>query len=278
MLARAGGALARVPVVISSIHSENFGGSLRRLALAWTDSFASVTTVVSQRVGERLVRLGAAPARVRVIPNGIDTNAVGPHLRVGRTAVRRAIGVRDDAFLWLAAGRLEEPKDYPNLIAATAQLAAAWPHMALAIAGQGPLFEDIRADVARRGLERVVTLLGIRDDVPACMAAADAMVLASAWEGLPNVIIESLAVGTPVVSTDVGGVREVVQHGASGFVVPPRNADALAAAMARMMTLSAAERTHMGAIGCEHVQQHFTLEGVLRDWSGLFNELFARPA
>ena len=84
----------------------------------------------------------------------------------------------------------------------------------------------LRVETGARGGARistdVVSLLGLRDDVPACMAAADATVLASAWEGLPTVVIESLAVETPIVCTDVGGVREIVENGRSGFVVPSR--------------------------------------------------------
>ena len=78
MLARAGGAFARIPVVVSSIHTENNGGPHRRLALAWTDSLASVTTAVSDRVAQTLVDMGVPSTRVQVIPNGIDTARGGP--------------------------------------------------------------------------------------------------------------------------------------------------------------------------------------------------------
>jgi glycosyltransferase involved in cell wall biosynthesis len=274
MLARAGGAIARIPVVISSIHSEDVGGRLRRLALAWTDSLATVTTAVSHRVAEKLIAAGTAASRVRVIPNGIDMQAIGPHLRGGRAAVRRALGVADHEFLWLAAGRLAEPKDYPNLFAATALLATGIPAR-VAIAGEGPLGDALHEQVARLNLDVPVSFLGMRDDVPECMAAADGLVLASAWEGLPNVLIESLAVGTPVVCTDVAGARDIVEHGRSGFIVPPRNAEALARAMAAMMACSPEERRRMGLHGRHHVEATFALDSVVRRWSGLFEELLS---
>jgi glycosyltransferase involved in cell wall biosynthesis len=266
MLARVGGWAARVPVVVSSIHSENFGGVLRRFLLRWTDSLATVTTAVSQRMAGKLVSLGAAPRRVRVIPNGIDMVAVGPHLRDGRAALRQSLGVQDGEFLWVAAGRLEEPKDYPNLVAATALVTKAFPRVKVAIAGRGPLLDAVRADIAARGLDGVVSLLGMR---------ADGVVLSSAWEGLPNVVIEAHAVAAPIVTTEVGGVREIVQDGRSGFVVPPRDASALAEGMVRLMTLPEAERRRMGLAGRTHVQESFALEGVLGQWHGLFTELLA---
>jgi glycosyltransferase involved in cell wall biosynthesis len=279
MLARAGGTLARIPVVISSIHTENNGGPLRRLALAWTDSMATVTTAVSHRVAQTLVDMGIAPSRVHVIPNGVDVAAVGPHLRARRAELRHSLGIADDTFLWLAAGRFEVPKDYPNLLAAMTLLPknASTP-VALAIAGHGPLQDDIRRLVTTLRLDDVVSPLGFREDVPACMAAADATVLASAWEGLPTVAIESLAVATPIVCTDVGGVREIVDAGRTGFVVPSKDPQALASAMSAMMACSESERREMGAVGRRHIEDNFALDRVLGHWSGLLNELVSAVA
>jgi len=274
MLARVGGAVARIPVVISSIRTENLGTSLRRHALAWTDSLATVTTTNSESVARRLVDEGAiSRGRIRVIPNGLDVQTVSPALRAGRSALRRSLGVEDTDFFWFAAGSLEAPKDYPNLLEAMALLAKTPTPIKLAVAGQGSLLGSLRERVVSLGLEPVVSFLGLREDVPACMAAADGTVLASAWEGLPNVVIESLAVGTPVVCTDVGGAREVVEHGRSGFVVPPQNPQALAAAMSALMATPEAQRQQLGAAGRRHVEKNFALDSVLTRWSGLFEEL-----
>ena len=278
MLARAGGALARIPVVISSIHTENNGGPHRRLALAWTDSLATVTTAVSHRVARTLVDMGVPATRVHVIPNGVDVRALGPHLAAQRVGLRRSLGIGDDAFFWFAAGRMEAPKDYPNLLAAMALLSKESPPVRLAIAGQGPLFDEIRGRVTALQLDGVVSLLGMRDDVPACMAAADATVLASAWEGLPTVALESLAVETPMVCTDVGGVREIVEDGRSGFIVPSRNPEALATAMTAMMACSKNERRQMGSFGRKRIEHNFALDRVLGCWSGLLNDLVGAVA
>ena len=274
MLARIGGTVARIPVVISSIRSENLGTSLRKLALAWTDSLATVTTTNSESVARRLVDAGAiSRRRIRVIPNGLDVQTVSPALRNGRSALRRSLGVEDTDFFWFTAGGLEAPKDYPNLLAAMALLAKTPTPIKLAVAGKGSLLGMLRDRAASIGLERVVSFLGVREDVPACLAAADGTVLASAWEGLPNVIIESLAVGTPVVCTDVGGAREVVEDGRSGFVVAPGNPEVLAAAMVTLMACSEQQRHRMGAAGRTHVENTFALDAVLTRWSGLFKEL-----
>ena len=142
-----------------------------------------------------------------------------------RRELRQSLGIADSEFLWLAAGRFEEPKDYPNLIAALSRLVRACRTHAWRLPGM--VRSNCRcANGERRPARFVVRFLGFRDDVPALMAAADATVLASAWEGLPNVVIESLAVGTPIVCTDVGGIREVVDDGSSGLIVAPTRAGA----------------------------------------------------
>jgi glycosyltransferase involved in cell wall biosynthesis len=274
MLARVGGAVARIPVVISSIRTENLGTSLRKVALAWTDSLATVTTTNSESVARKLVDAGAiSRRRIRVIPNGVDVRIVNPTLRAGRSALRRSLGIEETDFFWFTAGSLEAPKDYPNLLAAMALLAKAPAPIKLAIAGQGSLAGALRDRIRLLGLESVVSFLGFREDVPACMAAADGTVLASAWEGLPNVVIESLAVGTPVVCTDVGGAREIVEHGRSGLVVPSQNPEALASAMSALMACPDAQRQQLGAAGRRHVEKNFALESILTRWSGLFEEL-----
>jgi len=140
------------------------------------------------------------------------------------------------------------------------------------------LLDEIRGRVTALRLDGIVSLLGLRDDVPACMAAADATVLASAWEGLPTVALESLAVETPIVCTDVGGACEIVENGRSGFVVPPRNPEALAIAMSAMMAASEEERRQMGAFGRKHIEHNFALDRVLGCWSGLLNDLVGAVA
>ena len=275
MLARTGGWLARVPVVVSSIHCEEFGSWVRRRALAWTDRCATATTAVSTRMRQKLIDNGASPERVYVVPNGIDVAAVSPDLRRTRRELRQSLGISDGDFLWLAVGRFEEPKDYPNLITAMSHLARRMPHARLAIAGHGPLEPQVRESVSALQLDSVVRFLGFRGDAPALMAAADATVLASAWEGLPNVVIESLAVGTPIVCTDVGGIREVVDDGTSGLIVPRRAPERLADAMATMMSLPPERREAMGAVGRDRIEQRFALAEVVDRWSNLFTTLLA---
>ena len=123
------------------------------------------------------------------------------------------------------------------------------------------------------GLSGRVRLLGLRDDMAELYRASDALVLSSAWEGMPNVVLEAMASGRPVVATAVGAVPEMVADGWTGFVVPPGDHTALASAMERMMGLAPEERRAMGEAGRSRVRERHSVESVVDAWEGLFGRL-----
>ena len=151
------------------------------------------------------------------------------------------MGVADDAVMVLCVANHRAEKDYDNLINATALLMAEEEpeadHPASVIvvaAGAGPLLESARRRAAALGLDGRLHLLGHRDDVGSLMAAADAFVLASRFEGLPVALMEATSAGLPVVATRVGGIPEALGGEASELLVPPQNPEALAAALTRL--------------------------------------------
>ena len=148
----------------------------------------------------------------------------------------------------------------------------------LAIAGEGPLRDDLSRQINDLGLSDHVRLLGLRDDMPDLYYASDALVLSSAWEGMPNVVLEAMASATPIVSTAVGAVPELVTDGESGFVVPPGDHIALADAMERMMDLSNEDRHTLGEAGYDNVRSEFSLDRVIDKWEDLFNRLLESKA
>jgi teichuronic acid biosynthesis glycosyltransferase TuaC len=181
--------------------------------------------VVSADLGSLAVRdYGADPARVRVIPNGCD--AATFHLR-DRAEARRNLGVAADAELVIYVGRLVAEKGLRELIEAMRALAATHPRSQLVVIGDGPLRAVL--DVAAADLPGRIRQTGALppDRVAAWMAAADIVTLPSYSEGHPNVIVEALACGRPVVATPVGGIPEVVDEACS-ILVPPRDSAALA--------------------------------------------------
>ena len=271
--ARIAGRLAGVPAIVSSVRNER-DGPLRERIMRATDRLTDAVTAQSRRLASELTCSGfAARSHVYLIPNSVDVEYFDSCL--ARSRSRKQMGVTEDQFLWLAAGRLDEAKDYPNLLNAFSDLAQRHSAARLIIAGDGPLKSELHTMIQRLGIEGRVRLLGLHLDMPALYAASDALVLSSAWEGMPNVVLEAMASKRPVVATSVGAVPEVVADGESGLIVPPRDRRALSGAMAGMIKLPEETRRAFGRAGYDRVVSEYSRDSVIDKWEDLFNQLLA---
>src|SRR6202000_967830 len=175
-----------------------------------------------------------------ILPNGINTEIWKPNAAV-RDEVRTELGLRDE-FLWLAAGRLEEVKNFPGLLGA---MGAAPQHARLVIAGSGSQAEALWARARSLGIESSVRFPGHQSNLLRWMQAADGFALSSHWEGLPMSLLEAGACGLPVVSTAVAGATEIILEGQNGLLVPAEDQNKLQEAMRRLMALGENERRAM---------------------------------
>jgi glycosyltransferase involved in cell wall biosynthesis len=266
--------LAPSTVLVTSAHNVDEGADWRMWIYRATDRLTNLTTNVSPAAVARSIERGAAPpARIRCMPNGIDTARFNPEPEL-RARMRRELAL-DDRFVWLCVASLERQKDYPNLFGALERLRehAARPLvLAVGVGSLQPELETMASNLA----PEMVRFLGARWDVPTLMVASDAYVLSSAWEGLPLVLLEASASCLPIVCTDVGGNREIVRDGETGYVVPPESSAMLAEAMARVMDLSADQRARLGHQARAHVDATFSLQGVAARWERIYTELFER--
>lgn len=197
----------------------------QRLLDVLCDGLASRILAVSEEVRADLVRLAPWRARhVLVVRNAV---AVSPHPASRRGAVPRLLTI----------GRMTRQKDHATLMAALGRLARAGHEFTTDIIGDGALHESLREAARREGIGARVVFRGAlpHADVLRAYTGADVFVLSSRWEGCPNVILEAMAHGLPVVATAVGGVPELVEHESSGLLVPPGNPQALADALARLI-------------------------------------------
>ena len=203
---------------------------LRWLAIRLLFPTAASVVAVGYGVAEDLAkRAGIAEARIATIHNPITTPDVAV---LARTDAPHPWLQETDPPVILAAGRLVAQKDFPTLIRAFKRLRGA-RSARLIILGSGPKRDDLLAHIDRLGLTDDVHLAGYVDNPLVWMARASLFVLSSAWEGLPGVLIEAMACGCPVVSTDCrSGPREILGHGAYGPLVPVGNDRTLADAMA----------------------------------------------
>jgi glycosyltransferase involved in cell wall biosynthesis len=182
---------------------------------------------VGEAVRQALIHNEGIPAgRVGVVFNGID---LGPFAAShDRAAARHELGAGAGELLILQVARLDPLKDHLTALATFQRVLASRPDALLVLAGEGPERPRIEGGVRQLGLADRVRLLGTRADVARLMAAADVFLLTSISEGIPLTLIEAMAAGLPVVSTDVGGVREVIPDGGTGLLAPAGDAEALA--------------------------------------------------
>lgn len=231
--------------------------------------------VVADRVREAVLRLGLiAPERMAAIPNGIALDRFAP--TAAQSAERRAaFGAGPDSVLIVCVARLVWFKAADVLIAAFASLAASHPQARLAFVGDGPLREALAAQAAEAGLADRVFFAGERPDVPAILGAADVFALTSVSEGMPISILEAMASGLPVVATDVGGVRDLVSDGETGFLAPSRDAQAVAAALARLCA-DPDLRLRLGAAGRARAEAAFSGPAMVARTEAFYRDQLAR--
>jgi glycosyltransferase involved in cell wall biosynthesis len=227
---------ARPKVVVHTFHGHVLRGyfgpvqteAFRRLE----QGLARVTdalVAVSPEVRDDLVALGVAPAeKIAVIRLGLDLERRLATTPGAAGALRRELGLPAGRFLVSWLGRMTEIKRVDDLLRSFADLRAGGADADLLLVGDGPLRDGLEALADALGIRDRCHFIGFRSDVGAIYAASDAVVLTSANEGTPVTVIEAQAAGRPVVSTDVGGVRDIVTDGVSGFIVPPGDTAAIA--------------------------------------------------
>jgi glycosyltransferase involved in cell wall biosynthesis len=274
VLGRVAGRIANVPHIVSCIRNEQFGGQWRDIILRLTRPLVDINVVNSRLAALACARRSVIyPNEFRIIPNGLDLSRFRQRADSARTAIREQLSIGAADFLWVAIGRLEASKDYGNLIDAFAEVVSDRENVKLLIAGEGRLRPQLAGRIRERGLCQRVRCLGLRDDVPDLLFAADAVVLSSAWEGSPNAILEAMGAGRPAVATNVGGIAELLTDGVNGFVVEPRDTIALRRGMIRMMRLPPAQRVKMGRAGRERAIERHALPRIIEMWDGLYREL-----
>ena len=265
------GRLSGVPVVVAHEHTWSFQGRpLRRfldreLVARWADVFVAVSGEDRRKMIEVE---GVDPAKIRLIPNGIPSPENG-----AGADVRTELGIEPGAPVLGVVCELRAQKALEVLFEAAALLLAEFPTLKVLVAGDGPERARLEEGARRLGVANTVLFLGIRRDVPAVLAAVDVAVLSSDYEGSPLSVMEYMAAAKPVVSTRVGGVPELVAEDVHGLLVEPRDPEALAEAVARLLRDPALAK-RLGAVGRKRQQREFSLEAMVRRIEDLYEELW----
>ncbi len=229
----------------------------------------------SQRIADRLVsELGVPRARAECIATGVDLARFDPAIK---GTLREELAVPPGVPLIGMISVLRSWKGHLMLLEAAALLRKKGD-IRVAIAGEGPMRQDLPGMIALLGLTDCVTLLGHRADVPNVLASLDVLVLPSyAHEGIPQIILQAQAMARPVVATRIGGIPEVVEDGKTGLLVEPRDAKALAEAIGHLLVDPPFARG-LGQAGRAQIEAKYSLDAMGERLEQIYEKLWkARP-
>jgi glycosyltransferase involved in cell wall biosynthesis len=269
-------------LIVHTFHGHVFSGyfgpagswavrTVERALAAMTDQVLTISAIQKDDICRRY---RIAPARkTRVIELGIETEKL---LRLGSdSSLRRELGIARDDVVFSYVGRFVPIKDLPTLVRAFATVAARTRGVRLLLVGDGELRGPLERLARELGLTDRVHFTGWRRDLGAVYGATDVGVLSSINEGTPVALIETMVAGRPVVSTDAGGVRDIVAHERTGLVVPSGDAGVLADAMERLVR-DPELRARLGRAARTEIASRFALERLNAEIDGFYREALAQ--
>ena len=270
-----------LPVIVHTVHGAPFHPYQSKLARSlfrgcewWAAKRCHSLISVADALTDRLVSAGVAPReKFTTIYSGIEVEPLLEAHRL-RDAMRSKLGFRPDHVVIGKIARLFHLKGHEFLIEAAQRLVRAEPRTRFLLVGDGVLRDRLQQQIRAAGLEGYFQLVGLvpPEEIPGLVAAMDVVVHTSLREGLARALVHGLLAGKPVVSFDIDGAREVVIEDITGYLIPPRDCEALAAALQRLSADSAL-RTRLGGQGRARCKEQFCHYRMTRDIRALYLRL-----
>lgn len=276
----AAGALARVPVRIAS-RRETFGyrSETQKRVERVAYRLADAVVVNAEAVGRQLISEGVPAKKIQTVYNGMDAERITPRPGRSREELLASFDLPQNGgrrFVTIVANLRHPVKDHPTFLRAARRVRGVVPEAAFVLAGEGELTESLRGLAAELKLDGDAFFTGRCERVGDLLAVSDVCVLSSTAEGFSNSILEYMAAARPVVATDVGGAREAVAEGVTGYLVEAGNDEAMAARILLLLKDPAAAR-RMGGRGRQVVLEKFSCAAQLERTGALYERLLTRP-
>ncbi len=260
-------------LLVNSAHSSNEGGRVRMLVYRYTSKLCDYFTNVGNDAVESFIAKGAARKNsIFPVRNGINLENYHLFARQDKLVLRETLfGVtNEDCFIFMMLARLAPEKNLFNALDAVRELCVRTKNFRLFIVGNGPLLEELMAYSRTLGVDKYAEFMGYRSDVSQLLGGADSLVLSSDYEGLPISVGEAMASGLPVISTDCGGVSELISP---EFLVPVRDPVALSHTMYELMLLNREERKRIGFANRCTMEQNFGLKAIAESWVDTYKKI-----
>jgi glycosyltransferase involved in cell wall biosynthesis len=288
ILGRVAAMLAGTRIIIHTPHGSNYcisdadipsvSDNWAKLELFfWLDK---ATAMVTQKIialtnleAEHYMKIGMVrdKCKLATIYSGIDLKKFA-NVKVDKSEWRARLGISRSSSVIITVARLTGEKGYTYLIDAAKKVVSELENVKFLFVGDGILRSKLEERVHQLGMDEVIMFLGLRDDVPELLAISDLFVLPSLYEAQGRVLVEAMAAGLPVVATSVGGIAEVVVHGETGLLVPPRAPQELATAITDLI-LDEEKAKRMGQAGRKRVNPEFSVETMVEKIDKLYCSL-----
>jgi len=264
--------LARVPVVISALHSTGWPdsvGRLNRWLTPWTDAFIGVADAHAEHL---IAKEGFPREKVHAIFNGVDTSIFAPG---DGAAKRRELGLPLNAPIVGILAALRPEKNHELFLEGAKQIQQQLPDAHFVLVGDGPGREQLEKLANELGIAAVTHFLGSRSDVPEVLRTLDVLALTSHNEASPVSILEALSSGIPVVASEVGSVPETVLPDITGQLFSAGDLDAYVSHTVELLR-NPTLRTEMGNEGRRRVSQHWSLKAMVSGYEALIEKIYAQ--
>jgi glycosyltransferase involved in cell wall biosynthesis len=250
------GALAARLAGVRTVLSRRVDHPPKRTLLRWRYGLYDRVIAISEEIRRVLLAAGVDASKVVCVPSAVDPARFNHPVAHDLLCV--ALGVPKDAVVIGVIAQLIERKGHRYLLRAMPRIVEAEPRARVAFFGRGPLAASLRGEAWALGIGDRVVQAGFRDDMERLLGALDAVVHPATAEGLGVGVLEAAAAGRPIVASAVGGIPEIVRDGETGLLVPPRDSDALARAVLRLLGDSGLAQ-RMGEAARARVAQHFSV-------------------
>lgn len=272
--ARMAGERARVPV----IYTEHNLHERHRRATRWLNRLTwkrqRLVLAVSEAVKESIARHQSSSVPVRVVANGVPVERLRPDPAAGQ-AFRQRWQIPEEARLIGQIAVFRPEKRLDRWLEVAARLRATDPTYRFVLIGDGPEREALRRHTARLGLEAAVHFTGLQEDVRPALAALDIHLITSRFEGLPLVLLESMATATPAVATEVGGISEAVVDGETGLLLPADASVETIASAVHELARDPERSARLGSAAAERVRARYSAAAWQRRLEKIYREVLA---
>jgi len=235
-------------------------------------AFLSTKIVTNSQAVAGRFEFISKPEQISVVHNGVDTNAFNPE--VDGSEIRKELGLEEKQKLVTILGRMDAWKGHRFFLRAAQQTVKCVDQVTFLVVGDGDLREELQEDAVKLGIADSVLFCGYREDIPKIIAATDVLVLASLAESFGRVVIEAMAMGKPVVATNVGGVPEIIRSDHTGILVELANPDAIAQAVVRLLKDEELSKK-IGQAGLRRVQEKFTIEKHVQEIQRVYDSVLS---